>query len=185
MRQYFSLLDDMSSTRRWHLGAAFLADGTEPRLRAGLPFDSVEKPTIAVSHAGFALDFSLTSFSVPVMSERLSLALAPLVGSDVQWVPVDVAGHGRFKVPNVVRVLRCVDEVRSTFVKWTRHDHRADLAGSYRQITKLVVEQTAIPADVHMFRIEGSLVEVVVSEDARACIVEGGFTGAEFARLTA
>ena len=41
-------------------------------------------------------------------------------------------------VLNSLRVLRCIDEERSEFVKWTKQDHRADLAGQYRQITKLV-----------------------------------------------
>jgi hypothetical protein len=61
-------------------------------------------------------------------------------------------------VLNALRVIRCLDEERSEFIKWTEGDHRADLAGQYRQVTRLVLDARAIPPDVHLFRGEAWLI---------------------------
>jgi hypothetical protein len=153
MTRYFRLLDDLMIPKRWHLGAAALADGTEPRLRVGIRFDSSEIPTIPITHTGRALDFTLTSFAVPVVNRRLADAVSALAGADVQVIPVRITGQTEMFILNALRVLRCVDEGRSEFVKWTKQDHRADLAGQYRQITKLVLDSSTIPRDAHVFRI--------------------------------
>ncbi|MGK4000938.1 imm11 family protein [Sorangium sp. So ce1024] len=183
MRRYFRLLDDVTVPKRWHLGAATLADGTEPRLRAGIPFESSEIPSVPVTHAGRVLDFTLTSFAVPIASSRLADAVATVVGADVQRVPVDIAGQLGMVVLNALRVLRCVDELHSEFIKWTKQDHRPDLAGKYRQITKLVLDGAKVPHDAHLFRIEGSLVELIVSEAVKDAMVHVGCLGAKFIEL--
>lgn len=86
-------------------------------------------------------------------------------------------------VVNALRVVRCLDEKRAEFVKWTKQDHRSDLAGQYRQITRLVLDAAAIPADTHLFRIEGSLVELVVSETLKQRMEAVGCLGAQFVEL--
>jgi hypothetical protein len=183
MKRYFRLIDDIGIPKRWHLGAATLADGTEPRLRAGIRFEFPETPSVAVTHEGCALDFTLTSFAVPLVNRRLTEALIAVAGADVQSVPVSVVGHDRLTVLNALRILRCLDEDRSEFLKWTKQDHRADLAGQYRQITKLVLDDGVIPHDVHLFRIEGSLVELVASEAVKDAMEQTGCLGAKFVEL--
>lgn len=183
MTKYFRLIDDMTVPKRWHLGAAELSDGSEPRLRVGLRLDSVEAPSIPVTHTGRVLEFSLTSFAVPVATKKLADALCALAGSDVQCIPVSIAEQKGMVVLNALRVLRCLDEARSEFVKWTRQDHRPDLAGQYRQITKLVLDAKAIPSDAQVFRIEGSLVELVVSERVKDVMEFVGCKGAKFIEL--
>lgn len=183
MTRYFRLLDDVTIPKRWHLGSAALSDGTEPRLRVGLRFDSSEAPGIPVTHAGRVLDFSLTSFAVPVATKKLADTVRAVAGSDVQCIPVGVAGQAGMVVLNSVRVIRCLDEKESEFIKWTKDDHRPDLAGQYRQITRLVLDAAAIPEDAQFFRIEGSLVELVVSEDVKEAMESVGCQGAKFIEL--
>lgn len=183
MTKYFRLLDDVTIPKRWHLGAAVLADGSEPRLRVGLRFDSSEVPTIPVTHAGRVLEFSLTSFAVPVTTKKLANTVRSVAGNDVQCIPVNVGGQVGMVVLNALRVIRCLDETRSEFIKWTIQDHRPDLAGQYRQITRLVLDAAAIPADAQFFRIEGSLVELVVSGDVKEAMESVGCLGAKFTPL--
>ncbi|HSN99214.1 MAG TPA: hypothetical protein VLS89_13055 [Candidatus Nanopelagicales bacterium] len=183
MRRYFRLLDDVTVPKRWHLGAAALPDGTEPRLRAGIRFASSAIPSIPVTRAGRALEFTLTSFAVPVITKKLAEAVNVAAGDDVQLIEVKVSGQAGMVVLNSLLVLRCVDEGRSEFVKWTKQDHRADLAGQYRQITKLVLDAAAIPPDVHVFRIAGSLVELVISETVKEAMERVGCLGAKFVEL--
>lgn len=183
MSKYFRLMDDVEIPKRWHLGAATLSDGTEPRLRAGIRFDSTEVPRIPVTRAGRVLEFSLTSFAVPVATKRLADAMSVVTGSDVQPIPVCIGTQEDMVVLNALRVVRCLDETRAEFVKWTKQDHRADLAGQYRQITRLVLDAAAIPPDAQVFRIEGSLVEIVVSEQVKEAMESAGCLGAQFIEL--
>jgi len=158
MTAYFRLVDDMTIPNRWHLGFATLSDGSEPRLRAGFRLDSPESLSIPVTHAGSPLEFTLTSFAVPVATGKLASAVSVAAENEVQVAPVCIAGQTGMAVLNALRVVRCLDESRSEFVKWTTQDHRADLAGQYRQITRMVLDPLRIPTDAHFFRIEGSLV---------------------------
>lgn len=183
MTRYFRLEDDVTILKRWHLGSATLLDGTEPRLRAGIRFDTSEHLSIPVTHAGRALDFCLTSFAVPVVVKKIADAVSTVSGNDVQLVPVSIASQADMFVLNALRVICCVDEMRSEFVKWTKLDHRADLAGQYRQITRLVLDVAAIPANTHVFRIAGSLVELVVSEQVKGEMESAGCLGAKFIEI--
>lgn len=184
MKRYFRLLDDVTIPKRWHLGAAVLSDGTEPRLRAGIRFEQSEMPSIPVTHAGRVLDFCLTSFAVPVATERLADAVRAVAGSDVQGISVSVAGQSGMVALNVLRIIRCLDETRSEFIKWTRQDHRPDLAGQYRQITRLVLDAAMIPADAGLFRIDGSLVELIATEEIKDAMESAGCLGAMFIELS-
>lgn len=183
MTRYFELFDDVAIPNRWHLGSVTLSDGAEPRLRVGISFDLNEVPSIPVTHAGRVLDFSLTSFAVPVATKKLADAVSGVAGGDVQLIPVCIGTQQEMVVLNALRVVRCLDETRSEFVKWTKQDHRPDLAGQYRQITRLVLDGAAIPPDAQVFRIDGSLVELVVSEHVKEAMETVGCLGAKFIEL--
>ncbi|AGP34203.1 hypothetical protein SCE1572_06650 [Sorangium cellulosum So0157-2] len=136
-----------------------------------------------VTHAGRVLDFSLTSFNVPVATTALANAVSSVAGSDVQCIRLEIAGQTGMLVLNSVRVIRCLDEERSEFIKWTKQDHRSELAGQYRQITKHVLNEKALPNDAHFFRIEGSLVELIVSDAVKAGMESVGCLGAKFVEV--
>lgn len=160
-----------------------LPTGLEPLLDAGVPLGGAERLAATVSHAGRVLDFSLTSFNVPIATSRLANAIANVAGSDVQCLPVSVAGQAGMTVLNALRVVRCLDETRSEFMKWTKEDHRADLAGQYRQVTKLVLAPGAVPSDAHFFRVEGWSVALLVSEAVKVAMERVGCVGAKFIEL--
>lgn len=183
MKQYFRLVDDIMVPKRWHLGVLALADGTEPRLRAGIRYELTETPSIPVTHEGRVLEFTLTSFAVPIVTPKLARVIAATSGADVQCLPVDIVGHPGMMALNAVRVIRCLDETRSEFIKWTKQDHRADLAGQYRQIMRLVLDRATIPPDVNVFRIWGSLIELVVSDTVKEAMERVGCFGAKFIEL--
>lgn len=180
---YFELFDDVTVPHRWHLGIISLPDGAEPRLRAGIRLDPILRPVASVTNPGRVLEFSLTSFGVPVATRPLAEELAAIAGPDVQVVPIEIGGQAGMVAVNVLRVIKCVDETESEFIKWTAQDHRADLAGQYRQITRLVLDRAAIPSDAHVFRIEGWLVALIVSQFAKQAMERVGCYGARFLDL--
>ncbi|WP_437605688.1 DUF1629 domain-containing protein [Sorangium sp. So ce834] len=173
----------MTIKGRWHLGEIRLRSGLEPLLDAGHRLDATEPLRGEVTHAGRILEFSLTSFNVPVATTALANAVSSVAGSDVQCIPLEIAGQTGMLVLNSVRVIRCLDEERSEFIKWTKQDHRSELAGQYRQITKYVLNESALPNDAHFFRIEGSLVELIVSDAVKAGMESVGCLGAKFVEV--
>lgn len=184
MKRYLQLRDDLTVVGRWHVSDVLLPNGSEPSLDAGEPMHDLEPLVATVSHPGRVLDFTITSFNIPLVTNRLALAISSVAGSQVQCLPVDVAAQSGMVVLNALRVIRCLDETRSEFIKWTKEDHRADLAGQYRQVTKLVLAPGSVPADAHFFRVEGWLAALVASEAVKEAMEQTGCLGAKFIELT-
>lgn len=182
--RYFELLDDVTVPNRWHLGEVTLVDGTEPRLRAGIRFEQADSLTVPVTQPGRVLEFSLTSFAVPVATRQLAEVVAAIAGPDLQCVPVAVAGQQGIVVLNSVRVIGCLDQTRSEYIKWTKQDHRADLAGQFRQVTRLVIDPSGVPSDAHFFRVKGWLVALIVSQAVKDAMERTGCLGAKFLDVT-
>lgn len=181
--KYFRLSDDVTIPDRWHLGIVSNAAGAEPRLLAGTATENQETLFAPVTHGGHTLDFSLTSFAVPVASLLLAREMKAIAGTDLQCLPVRVPGTSGMMVLNATRSVQCLDESRSEFIKWTDQDHRSDLAGQYRQVTKLSIHQELIPHDAHFFRIKGWSIAIVVSEAVKLAMISAGCRGAVFTEL--
>lgn len=178
--RFFELKDDVNIVGRWHLGDITTEMGEPPRLRAGIPFAEESCLSAEITHKGNPIEFCLTSFAVPVAAATLAGAVSSVAGADVQRLPLAINGWQGFEVLNVLRVVECLDEQRSEFLKWTERDHRADLAGQYRMVTKLLVDQSGIPAGTHAFRVKGWLVALVVSENVKDAMETAGCKGAKF-----
>lgn len=181
--KYFRLRDDVTIQGRWHLSGVVLATGVEPLLDAGKLVRESGPLSGAVSHPGRVLGFTLTSFNVPVVTSSVADAVHGVAASDVQCLPIEIAEQAGMMVLNALRVVRCLDETRSEFIKWTSHDHRAELAGQYRQVTRLALAPGTVPADAHFFRVEGWLVALVVSEMVKEAMERVGCLGAKFVQL--
>lgn len=182
--RYFDLSDDVTIPKRWHLGDVTTQQGDEPRLRAGLRREGRDPIATTLDVPGRELEFCLTSFAVPVARSSLATAIEAIADGDVQRLPLSIPGHDGFEVVNALRVIKCLDESRSEFMKWTTNDHRADLAGQYRMVTNLKVLPAAIPDDAHVFRIEGWLVALIVSEPVKVAMEKAGCFGAKFVEVT-
>jgi hypothetical protein len=181
--RFFELKDDVLVPNRWHIGEITMNTGAEPRLRAGLPF-SGEALSAKIDQPGVELDFSLTSFAVPVVRVYLAEVIATIAGLDVQRIPLKLPGYNSFEVLNALRVVDCVDEHRSQFTKWTNKDHRADLTGQSRMITKLKLLVDQIPDEARFFRLNGWLVALIVSEPLKMAMERVGCFGARFVEVT-
>ena len=185
MMRYFILRDDVTIPNRWHLGEVSPGNDEEPlELWVGKRMQNNKTLFTEITDPGRSLDFCLTSFATPVATTKLASAIEAIAGDDVQRLPVYIKGHEGFEVLNAVRVLECLDEDRSKFLKWTEKDHRADLAGEYRSIPLLRIRSAEVPNDAHFFRIKGSFIELIVSEDVKLAMEDAGCLGAKFQDVT-
>lgn len=183
--RYFELKDDMSEKMRWrwHIGDIRLPDGGEPLLDDGVTFDDLRPLHAEVTHVGQVLQFCLTSFAIPIATQSLADAIAYVAGADVQCIPITIANQTGMVVLNAVRIVQCVDERQSKFVKWTEHDQRPDKVGKYHCFNKLVLDNATIPPDAHFFRIKDWTVALIVSETVKTAMERVGCYGAEFIEL--
>ena len=178
MDHYYDVVDDMYIPGRWYLHDPITDEGCEPyEFTAGTPVHLLSKPTIEINRSGFPLDYTRTSFAVPVASPRLAEAFARIAGPDLQCIPVRVGSREGYNILVTTRLVRCIDEQRSEFMKWTEADGRPDLTGDYRMVTKLHVDTTLIPPDIHIFRILGWEVAVIVSNEMVEAAKAIGATG--------
>jgi len=114
----------------------------------------------------------------------LAHVIEQIANGDIQRLPLDIPGHEGFEVLNSIRLIKCLDETRSEFTKWTDKDHRADLAGQYRMVTKLKIDTSQLPPSCHFFRIEGWPIGLIVSEDVKAAMEHCDCLGAKFEDVT-
>lgn len=180
--KYYELSDDVHAPGRWHLGEVVSSENIHPDFIRGEPIEWSSTPSlnIVIDQPGIPLSFCLTSFAVPVATAALDSAMRALAGEAIQSIPVKIASDRGFRILNVVRTVECLDETRSRFIRWTANDHRADLAGSYRMVDPLRIDESKIPKGTHIFRVEGWAVALIVSHELRAVMELAGCFGAKF-----
>jgi len=177
-------VDDVHIVNRWHLGEISQGGAASLELWNGTPIQSKMSLTVTVDRPGRPLDFSLTSFAAPVARKALGCAVGPIAGADLQRLPIVIDGHEDYEALNAVRVIDCLNEDESEFTKWTRKDHRPDLAGQYRMVTKLKIDTRRIPPDGQFFRVERWRIALIVSQAIRNAMEEAGCFGALFQDVT-
>lgn len=179
MTRYYRLMDEMNIPLRWYLGEVICLDGSEPDLLSGRRFEGGSL-TALVHQDGVALPYSATAFAVSVASVGLAEAISAIAGEDLQRLPVTIPGHAHFEVMNVVRIVKCLDERRSEYVKFTASDYRADLAGQYKSVPVLYIDPLSIPGNAHIFRVAGWPLAIIVSAPVRRAMEAVGCLGAVF-----
>jgi len=182
MMRYFKLTLDFEVQGGRVLGEIHAQDGVEPALDAGRRFDGPGPLVAEVCREGRATAFTVSAFNAPVASVRLANAMSAVAGSDVQCIPIMIPGQiGTMRVLNALRVVRCIDEMRSEFCKFTVDDDvRPDLAGQYSSVPLLIVDPRLIPPDAHFFRVEDFKVVLLVSEHVKDAMERVGCVGATF-----
>lgn len=123
------------------------------------------------------LDFTMTAFAVPVASPRLAEAFTRVAGTALQCIPARIGHREGYKILVATRLVRCLDERRSDFLKWTEADGRPDRTGSYRMVTKLHIDATMVPPDTHIFRIADWDGALIISSEMVAAAKAIGATG--------
>ncbi len=182
--KYFRLFDDVHVPARWHLGEVLDATGSALNLLDGTLLPSDVGAQVEVHHTGIELNFCLTSFAVPVARTELARVIEQVANGDVQRLSLDIPTHEGFDVLNSTRIIECLDEARSEFTKWTDKDHRADLAGQYRMVTKLKIHTAQVPPACHFFRIKGWPIALIVSENVKTAMERSDCLGAKFEDVT-
>jgi hypothetical protein len=167
---FYELCDDVESPGRWYLDGVIApgAQDIDPRdFNEGQWMNAPSSLTVRVRNDGRPLDFTFADFRMPVVTRTVGAMIADIAPNAVQCIPVTVAGQQQpYDILNVTSRCRCIDESRSSIVRWTPRDGRPDKVGQYRMITTLRVDRVQA-AGKQIFRCEGWKIVVIVSEQLK------------------
>jgi hypothetical protein len=183
--RFFALRDDRRSSDRWHLGSPVDERGEklDPwQFKEGEHLELNCTPLFPLAVPGRALDFTLTAFTIPLVTGRV-VSLFERLGllHEVQFLPARVEGHTEpYFILNALRVIRSIDDARCEEVLyWTPEDNRPDKTGEYRNVSGLKVDP-ALVGDAHIFRPWGWRVVLIVSEPVKLAMEHAGLSGPKF-----
>lgn len=168
MTRYYQLTDNKMIPGRWYLGPPFSEDGSEidPRLFTIGRQDNPRPSRIGIRRPGRPLEFTEADFGMPVIATSFADRLRPLVGPAVQFIEILIDGNGGYAIMNVLPIVNCIDDDQSQVARWTREDHRADLAGQYRVVLNLTIDPARAGSN-KIFRTEGWVIALIVSEEVK------------------
>lgn len=136
----------------------------------GRPYRGPVPAFVPIQQEGQRVPFTLAAFDMPVVEERVARTIESIAGKDVECYPVSVEGSSAtYMIINVVSSLACVDETKSTIMKWGANDGRPDKVGRYRMITNLTIDPARVEGH-DIFRIADWEVALIVSEQLRDAI---------------
>lgn len=165
MRIFYELGEDLRMKGRWHLAGPVDDEQRDEREFIQGKVVNLRSPLNSRIYAhGSPLDFTFTLLQIPIVSPRFANTVRSLVGDQAQWLPVHIDGHEGFEVLNAQQLVRCIDEGRSEFIKWHEEDGRPDKLGGYRMVTRLRLDPTQIPGNLHIFRVMGWKIALIVSQ---------------------
>ncbi len=182
-QRFFELYEDMYAPHRWHLDTPTDSQGSavhEWDFKRGRPVHVEGRLKIPIETAGKPLDFSGAGLSVPVVHVKVASMLSEHASSDVQLLPVEIAGQpDQYLVLVATRLIRCIDEKASKVRLWTPEHGVPEKVGQYIGMDQLRIDKQKV-GSAQVFRPEGWEVALVVSEEIKNALERMGTTGAKF-----
>jgi hypothetical protein len=136
---------------------------------------------IGLRQEGSPLDFTFADFDVPVVNQRTKHILETELSSGVSYLPIAIDGIDEMHyVVHVWAHIRCLDEMASGVRYWTEEDGRPEKVGKYRDVSRLVLRESALSAEVPMFRVAGWEVALVANESVISKLIRVGISGVTY-----
>ncbi|WP_257463606.1 imm11 family protein [Archangium lipolyticum] len=186
--RYYDLFDNMYVPGRWHLRTPVDSQGEwidTWQFNEGRVLEFQGPIRFPVKPAGITLEFTLSSFGIPVVHRRV-VSLFERLGmqKEVQFIPVEVEGQSEpWFILNALQVIKCIDDARCEEVfYWLPEDNRPDKEGQYKNVRGLKVDPAKI-GDANIFRPWGWKVVLIVSERVKLAMEQEGITGTEFVEV--
>lgn len=189
--KYYRLMDELNKPKdRWFLKSLNVVDENKISVWKFLSPAQVKLPNtdqlkISIRKEGNPLDFTFADFEVLVVNEKVAFFLSDV---ECQLIPVEVDSIKNKHVYFIVVLLNsvdCLDEGRSVFEKWQSDDPiRPDLAGNYKGIYKLFVDNNKIKQDNTIFRLGKSDNIIIINEKLKKQFESNGITGVKFKEIT-
>lgn len=171
----------------WHLDEARREDGTAVDIWAftrSRRWDETGRLLIMIDPPGRRLDITMTAFQNWIVIPAVGEMLSSFVNADeLQRVPCVASDGTALEIWNTLLSQDCFDHGRSGGVEYFTRKERPDREGQVKTARTLMIDPVRAQ-DRHVFHISGYQLPLIVSEEIKAAIQRGGFTGAMFQRVT-
>jgi hypothetical protein len=180
--KYYRLLDDLGIRERWFLVEIAAVDGIkiwDYRTAGKRVIDLSPELTVEISEKVTPLNITFSAFDVLVGDEKAGTLFSE---EEVQQIPLTVNGMEDQSYYVLVPLLGvdCIDREKSVFTLWERdNDIRPDLAGTYEQISKIVVDCSKM-RDMDIVRISGFDNAIIISERLKGKLTTTRISGVSF-----
>ncbi|MCP3142615.1 hypothetical protein [Pyxidicoccus xibeiensis] len=187
-KRYFELSADMSLPGRWSLGIPTDPRGREVAdpwiFKKGQLIPNPGRLRIPIDVPGKAFDFTLAGLSTPVVHIRVASLLTEIAASDVQILPVDIAGQpDQFCILVAAKLIRCINDAACKEVElWRPEDGRPEKVGQYRDVYGMRIDSAKVGA-AKVFRPWGWAIALIVSEEIKSALERIGTTGMSFTEV--
>ena len=182
-KRFFRLADDVYVPHRWHLDTPTDCQGRQVddgQFSLGAPVHFMNRLKIPVEIAGRPLDFTEAGIGIPVVHVRVASLFAELAPEDVQLLPVDVVDQpDQYLILVATRLIGCIDEKASRFVRWTPEDGVPHKVGQYSIMYELRIDKAKV-GSAQVFRPAGWDVDLIVSGEIKEALERMGATGTRF-----
>lgn len=114
----------------------------------------------------------MADFEMPVLATSFVDELQRVAPGDFQAIPITIEGEERqYSIINVLRLIRCLDESRSTVVRWPANAMVPDLEGTYLTVSDIHIDPAKV-GSAQIFRIDGWVAALIVSEAVGAVLAD-------------
>jgi hypothetical protein len=185
-QRFFELADDVYVPNRWHLATPTDSQGRKVfdwDFTKGAPVHVEGRLKVPIKIAGMPLDYSEAGLGIPVVHRKVATVLAQVAPGDIQLIPADIEGlPDQHFVVVATRLIRCIDEKASRIRLWTVEDGVPNKVGQYRDVRDLRVDKAKV-GNAKVFRPEGWVVVLIVSEELKDAMERLGATGTRFTEV--
>ena len=184
--KYFRIVDSFVPRDRWHLDDPRTERGNyvDPRnFTNGTVYRGESPLEIPVFRGETALDFTLGSFDMPIVTRRVMERIRTFCGASAQWVPATIAGRDfRVEILNILEVLDAIDEELSEISWRIKKDAISNDVRTYGGIASLVLRRERVRGS-RVFRLRGWELPLIVCEPVKAALEDACVTGISYKEL--
>jgi hypothetical protein len=185
-QRFFELADDVYVPNRWHLATPTDSQGRKVfdwDFTKGTPVHVEGRLKVPIELAGMPLDYSEAGLGIPVVHGKVAAVLAKMAPGDIQLIPADIESlPDQHFVLVATRLIRCIDEEASEVSFWTAEHGVPEKVGQYMGVDRLRIDKTKV-GNAKVFRPEGWVVVLIVSEEIKDALERLGATGTRFTEV--
>ena len=182
MTDYYRLFMELEIPGKWYLSDILGPNRKEvmpSTFNAGFPVDPIPGLTVIPNVTGNPIDFTLTTFQVPIVSSAFAEVVEAMDAEAIQRIPVTIfPSFTGFEILNVIRTVACLDYEKSRFTIYGEF-HPVEKQGKISAIVDLrILPEKA--EGYHIFRLAEWILAIIVSETLKNALEKEGFIGMKF-----
>ena len=130
------------------------------------------------------VDFHFGLGDAIYINEKFVECLKTVGEKNYQLLPIVVyPGEKPYYILNILNLIDCVDRENSVYRLFTEEYGRPDLLGKFYTFTKMILDESKIPKDVHIFRLKGYEIAFFITNELASVFKKNKIKGFDLAEI--